>query len=230
MILVVGGTRGTGLLIVRLLERQNVPVRVLARDPANARRLLSSSVEVVKGDITHPHTLPPAIEGASHIIFTAGCRSGHPVGEAQIKATEYEGVRNTLAAARDVNFAGRFLYMTSSGVNARSIWSVALNMYKGNTLVWRRRAEDEIRASGLPYTIIRTGMLLNRPGGTQGIRLTQESLPLSPFHRIPRADVAEAFLAALDHPRAVRTTFEIVSDRNAPREPWSALMQSLKLD
>ena len=230
MILVIGGTRGTGYLIVRSLERQAVPVRVLARSPAHARGLFSLAVEVVGGDITQPHTLPPAIEGASHIIFTAGCRSGHPVGEAQIKATEYEGVRNTLAAARNVSFAGRFLYMTASGINARSFWTMCLNIYKGNTLVWRRRAEDQIRDSALPYTIIRTGMLLNRRGGTQGIRLTQESLPLSPFYTIARADVAEAFVAALDHPRTIRTTFEIAWARREPRQSWLALMQSLKQD
>jgi uncharacterized protein YbjT (DUF2867 family) len=230
MVLVIGGTSGTGSLIVRLLERHGVSVRVLARNPAAARSLFSSSVEVVTGDITQPRTLPPAIEGSSHIVFTAGCRSGHPVGEAQIKATEYEGVLNTLVAARNAGFGGQFLYMTSSGVNAPSFWSACLNLYKGNTLVWRRRAEDAIRGSGLPYTIIRTGVLLNRAGGAYGIRLTQEPLPLSPFYRIARADVAEVFLASLDHPRAIRTTFEIASDRRAPREAWSTLMQSLKPD
>src|SRR5262245_17029698 len=205
MVLVIGGTRGTGSLIVRLLERQRGTVRVLARNPASARLLFSPNVEVVAGDITQPHTLPRVIEGASHVIFTAGCRSGHPVGEAQIKATEYEGVRNTLAVARDVGFTGRFLYMTASGTAASSVWAMALNLYKRNTLVWRRRAEAEIRASILPYTIIRTGMLLNSAAGKHGIRLTQDSLPLSPFHTIPRADVAEVFTAALDHPRAKRT-------------------------
>src|SRR5262245_51229149 len=123
MVLVIGGTRGTGSMIVRLLERQKVPVRVLARDPANAIRLFSSSVEIIAGDITQPRTLSTAIKGSSHIVFTAGCRSGRPVGEAQIKATEYGGVLNTLKVAGDVGFAGRFLYMTSSGVNARSFWS-----------------------------------------------------------------------------------------------------------
>jgi len=230
MVLVIGGTRGTGSLIVRSLERQKVPVRVLARGRAKAVALFSSSVEVIAGDITQPHTLPHAIRGASHIVFTAGCRSGHPVGEAQIRTTEYEGVLNTLTAARDAGFDGRFLYMTSSGVHARSFWSISLNLYKGNTLVWRARAEAEIRASGLAYTIIRTGVLLNRAVGTHPIRLTQEPLPLSPFYRIARADVAEAFVAALDHPRTIRTTFEIAWARREPRQSWLALMQSLKQD
>src|SRR5262245_24274541 len=65
MVLVVGGTSGTGALIVRLLERQKVPVRVLARDRAKAAALFSSRVEVVAGDITQSHTLPAAIGGAS---------------------------------------------------------------------------------------------------------------------------------------------------------------------
>jgi hypothetical protein len=161
-------------------------------------------------------------------VFTAGCRSGRPVREEQIKATEYHGVVNTLSADHTAGFGGRFLYMTSSGISSHSFWSASLNLYKGNTLRWRGRAEDAIRTSGLPYTIIRAGMLLNRPPGTHAIRLTQKPLPLSPFYRIAREDVAEAFVTALDHPRGMRTTFEIVWDGRAPRESWVALMQNLQ--
>jgi len=229
MVLVIGGTRGTGSLIVHLLEQQQVPVRILARDRMKALKRFSSSVEIVAGNVTQARTLHPAIEGVSHIVFTAGCRSGHPAGEAQVRATEYGGVLNTLAAAREVGFAGRFLYMTASGIDTRSLFSICLNLYKGNTLVWRRRAEEHIRASGFRYTIIRTGVLLNRAAGTHGIRLTQEALPLSVFYRIARADVAEAFVAALDCPQTVRTTFEIIWDRRA-RAPWPALMHGLQQD
>jgi uncharacterized protein YbjT (DUF2867 family) len=231
MILVIGGTRGTGKIIVDLLERTGAAVRVLARNPDEARNQFpAANVEVVGGDITKSQSLPAGVAGASHIIFTAGCRSGHPVGERKIIATEYEGLRNTLHAASSAGFRGRFLYMTASGVHLRSFWTLSLNLYKGNTLVWRRRAEDEIRGSGLQYTIIRTGMLVNRAAGRHGIRLTQEGLPLSPFYRIARADVAEAFVAALDHPHAIRTTFEIVRDRSAPRQNWVALLDGLKSD
>jgi uncharacterized protein YbjT (DUF2867 family) len=88
-VLIIGGTRGTGLLIARLLERHRFPVRVLARNPDRARMVLASNVQVLRGDITKPETLPPAIEGVGHIIFTAGRRSGLPATDAQIKATEY---------------------------------------------------------------------------------------------------------------------------------------------
>ena len=168
--------------------------------------------------------------GVSHIVFTAGCRSGRPVRQSQIKATEFHGVLNTLAAAERSGFRGRFLYMTSSGVGSRSFWTFSLNVYKGNTLVWRARAEDAIRASELAYTIIRTGMLTNQPAGTRAIELTQRALPLSPRYRIARADVAAFFVAALDHPRASRATLEIIW--NGPPRPQrlAELMEQLVPD
>jgi uncharacterized protein YbjT (DUF2867 family) len=229
-VLVIGGTRGTGLLIARLLHRQGVPVRVLARDRTRAVTLFGRTVEAVSGDITKADTLPAAIDGARHIIFTAGCRSGFPVREPLVKTTEYHGVINTLEAARRGGFAGRFLYMTSSGVTIPSLFAVCLNLWKGNTLIWRRRVEDDIRASGLDYTIIRTGILLNRANGQRVIEVTQRPLPLSLRYRIARADVAEVFLAALEHPRATRATFEVVWGPRGRPEAFAGLLDRLAPD
>jgi hypothetical protein len=120
--------------------------------------------------------------------------------------------------------------MTSSGVTTRSFSTLFLNLYKGNTLVWRRRAEDEIRAGGLDYTIIRTGVLLNRSSGQRAIEVTQAALPLSLRYRIARADVAESFVAAIDHPRAIRTTFEVVWGRGKRRVAWPVLFERLRPD
>lgn len=229
-VLVIGGSRGTGLLIARLLHQGGVPVRVLARDRARALTLFDQAVDVVKGDLTKPDTLPAAMAGIRDVIFTAGCRSGYPVREATIKATEYQGVINALDAARQCGSQGRFLYMTASGITTSSLATACLNLWKGNTLVWRRRAEDEIRGSGLAYTIIRTGVLLNRPGGRHAIDVTQHPLPLSPRYRIARADVAEVFVAALDHPKTARATFEIVWGSGPPPSDCGTLLDRLEPD
>jgi hypothetical protein len=138
---------------------------------------------------------------------------------------------NTLKAAREVGFKERFLYMTSSGVTSRSFWAWALNVYKGNTLLWRRRAEESIRAADVDYTVIRAGFLLNRPGGQRAIVITQEDLPLSLLrYRIARADVAETFVAAMNHPRASRSTFEVVWGKGPRRENLSELLDRLQPD
>jgi uncharacterized protein YbjT (DUF2867 family) len=229
-VLVIGATRGTGRLVTEVLVRKGIPVRVLARDPARAAGELGPGVDVVRGDITSGATLIPAMTGITDVVFTAGVRSGRPSREAEIIATEHGGVINALAAARGARLAGRFIYMTSMGVSRRSLSSVFLNLFKGNTLVWRRRAEDAIRASGLSYAIVRAGFLLDRPAGTHALELTRGTLPLSPRYRIARADVAEALVTALDHPRARRATFEICWGKGPRREGWDALMESLKPD
>jgi uncharacterized protein YbjT (DUF2867 family) len=209
-VLVVGGTRGTGALIVERLLATGRRVRILARDPQRVSVAPSPAIDVIRGDITQPATLPACVQGATHIVFTAGVHSGRIASEALVKLTDYEGVRNTLAAARESGFSGRFVYLNSIGVTVPSLTAKLLNAFKRNTLVWRRRVEDEIKASGLDYTIIRVGFLSNQLSGTRAIRVSQRPLPLAPRYRIARADVAEVFVAALGHPRASRTTFDIV--------------------
>lgn len=226
-IVVIGGTRGTGRHIVQRLVEQGTPVRVVARRPERARRVLPASVEIVRGDLTRPGSLPPAMADARALIVTAGCRSGLPAREAHVRATEYDGIRNIIDSTRRAGFQGRLLYMTSSGVTRRSLATMVLNIYKGNTLRWRRRAEEEIRASGIDYTIVRAGFLLNARGGEHAIRVTQEALPLSVGFRIARTDVAEVFVTALDEPRASRATFDVVWEPGPRTELVSHSLRAL---
>lgn len=229
-VLVIGGTKGAGLLIARLLHGRGFQVRVLARNPARAAAELGASFEVIAGDLTEANTLPPAVADIDHIVFTAGAPSGRYAPEGLVKATDYQGVVDTLAAARQAGLPGRFVYLNSIGVAAPSLAGTLINLLKRNTLVWRRRVERDIRASGLDYTIIRVGFLLDRPGGQHAVLVGQDALPLAPRHRIARADVAEAFVEAIQHPSASRATFEIVWGKGPRRESWSALLETLKPD
>jgi uncharacterized protein YbjT (DUF2867 family) len=228
-VLVVGGTRGTGLLIANLLVRDGYRVRALARNPAQAALRLGSAVDVVPGDVTRPDTLTSAVKDLTHLIFTAGVAVG-PARQRLIVATEYQGVLNILAAARQAGFGGRFLYMTSIGVTNPSISATLLNLVKGNTLRWRKRAEDEIRTSGTDYTIIRAGFLLNSPGGKRAIEVGQQAHPLAPKYRIARADVAETFVQALNYRNTARTTFEVVWGKGPRQEQWDLLFGRLQPD
>jgi len=228
-VLVIGGTRGTGFQIVALLLKGGYRVRAMARDRDQAKRKLSAAVEVVGGDITKPDTLPDVIHDVDHIIFTAGVTK-RPAGERLIIATVYDGVKNTLTAARASGFVGRFLYMTAIGVTKSSLAATALNLVKRNTLHWRRRAEGEIRSSGFRYTIIRAGVLTNSPGGRRAIEVSQEDYPMAFGRRIGRADVAEAIVQALMYPGTERATFEVVWARGARREGWDVLFGRVKPD
>ena len=228
-VLVIGATRGTGTEIVSRLLRDGFTVRALARDEHRARTRFGERVEVIPGDVTRRETLVRAVRGAQHVIFTAGVTK-RPASERLIVSVEYEGVINTLDACNAGGMTGRFLYMTAIGVTRHSIASIALNLIKGRTLVWRRRAEERIRASGLDYTIIRCGVLTNAPPGRHAIEMGQRDYPLAPWYRIGRADAAEVFVQALQHPATRRTTFEAVWSRGRPQTDWNALFSRLRPD
>jgi uncharacterized protein YbjT (DUF2867 family) len=206
-------------------------VRVLARNPAAAARRLSPQTDIVHGDVTKKETLFAAFEGVSHVVFTAGVRSARFARQSVVKATEYEGVLNTIEAALARRFEGRFVYMTSIGVRRRSLFAAGLNMWKGNTILWRCRAEDAIRSSGLDYTIVRAAFLLNRPANRRAICVRQLESALTLHECIARADVAEALVAAVYHSDASRATFEIKWGRG-PRQQssWPELLNGLRHD
>jgi uncharacterized protein YbjT (DUF2867 family) len=229
-VLVIGGTRSTGFHAAQLLHHGGIPVRVLARDRSAASRRLGPGFDIVQGDITRPDTLPPALSGVDHVIFTAGVRSGRFAHQSVVKATEYEGVLHTLAAARAQNFRGRFVYMTSIGVRRQSLFVAALNLWKGGTITWRHLAEDAIRASGIDYTVVRAAFLLNRPAGQREIVVRQTESPLTFREAIGRADVAEALVEALYHRCASRATFEVKWENGPRTSHLSELFETLKPD
>jgi uncharacterized protein YbjT (DUF2867 family) len=148
-----------------------------------------------------------------------------------VRATEYEGVLSTIEAARAHDFEGRFVYMTSIGVTRPSLFATALNIWKGDTMLWRRRAEDAIRSSGFDYTIVRAAFLLDRPPNRRAIRVRQVESALTLHECVARADVAEALVAAVHHPDASRATFEVTWDRGPRQESsWSELLAGLRPD
>jgi uncharacterized protein YbjT (DUF2867 family) len=208
-ILVIGGTRGTGQFIARRLAETGHEVRVLARNPDRARALFSDSVEVVGGDVTDRDTLLPAVAGVEHLIFTAGV-THRPAAESLVKATVYDGVLNTIAAARESGFTGRFVLMGAVGTTRASMLSFLLNLIKGKTLHWRSKAEEALRASGLDYTIIHAGILVDGPVGERPIVVGQSNLPMRWRHRISRADAAEVIVRALFHPAARNASLDAV--------------------
>ncbi|HEV2129729.1 MAG TPA: SDR family oxidoreductase [Longimicrobiaceae bacterium] len=225
-VLVIGATRGTGYEIVQRLLREGYQVRVLARDGARACQRLGEAVEVVVGDVRRPETLPAAVNSVGAIILTAAVI--HRVaGQQAVRATVYEGTLNTLAAARHTRFTGRFLYMSALGTRRGSWLGFLLSRIKGNTLRWRRLAEEAIRLSGLDYTIIHAGILTNAPAGQRAIEISQHDYPLLPRYRISRGDVAEVFVQALRHPRTRNTTFDAVWTQGLPTHDWEALFGAL---
>jgi uncharacterized protein YbjT (DUF2867 family) len=224
---VTGATGGTGRLVVRRLLDEGHTVRALVRDRERAREAIVQNAEIVEGDVTRPESLGPAMEGVSHIVYTAGVTS-RTAGEEIVKATVHDGVLNMIEMARAADGRGRFVLMGAMGTTRGSPLSFGLNLLKGNTLRWRRRAEEALRRSGLDYTIVHAGILVDAESRSRGVLLGQPPRRMWPWTRISRADAAEVLVQALLHPEARNTTFDALWGGSSWN--WNELFAGLRPD
>lgn len=223
-ILVVGATGGTGKEVVRQAREAGYKLRALVRDADKARALLGSDVELVVGDVRTGAGVAAAVRGVDYVVSALGSNVRNDPSNTP-ERVDYGGVRDLVNAAASAKVK-HFVLVSSMGVTHDDH---PLNKMFGNILVWKRKGEEAVRASGVPYTIVRPGGLLDTPGGKAGIRAFQGD-DLKNNGRIPRADVAAVCLNALGNPRAASKTFEIVSGAEGSSVDWSGLFAGLTAD
>ena len=222
-VLVVGATGQTGQLIVNELVASGYEVRALVRDTAKARKTLGDKVELVVGDVKDPATLEAAFAGTDAVISAVGARAAK--GPDRPEAIDYQGVKNLVDAAVDAK-SRQFVLVSSRSVTQPDN---PLNKLFGNVLTWKLKGEDALRASGVPYTIVRPGGLINGAGGDQDI-LFEQGDPVRAETRITRADLARICVQALKYPEARNRTFETNAQPGAPVTDWRTKFASLKPD
>ena len=226
-IVVVAGASGrTGRLVLEQLRRDpRFAIRPMARDVAAARRAIGNDYAWVAADVTRPATLGPLMAGASLLIVTIGAtdRSGPNSPE----FVDYGGVKNLTDAARAAGVRQVVLESSMGVGSGGGLLGLVLNLLSGDALEWKAKGEAHLRASGVPYTIVRPGGLTADPGGQTGIALQQGDQGSG---RIPRADVAAVMIAALDNRDALRKTFEVISDEQAKKDAWRTGFSALRRD
>lgn len=226
IVLVAGATGRTGRLVLEQLRRDpRFAIRPMARDVAAARKNIGADYAWVAGDVTKPETLGPALAGVNLVLVTIGGteRSGPNSPE----FVDYGGVKNLTDAARAAGVRQLVLESSMGVGSGGGLLGMMLNLLSGDALKWKAKGEAHLRASGVPYTIVRPGGLTDDPGGQTGIALQQGD---EGSGRISRADVAAVMIAALDNPAALRKTFEVISDDQAKRDAWRAGFSALQRD
>lgn len=141
MILVAGGTGTLGTQIVRRLNSRGVGVRVLTR---NADRFAQQGplVDVVPGDVRNASSLQAAMRGATAVVSAV---HGFADRGSSPETVDHDGNRNLIRAARDAGVR-RFILMSVH----RASPNHPMSLHR-----MKHRAEQELRASGLEWTIIR---------------------------------------------------------------------------
>ncbi|HET7641561.1 MAG TPA: NmrA family NAD(P)-binding protein [Ktedonobacteraceae bacterium] len=135
MILVTGATSAVGKAVIKELLARKVLVRAFLRKPVDAAKLQAQGVEAFLGDMTKQASVAQALQGIESVYLIT------PVAEYLL---ETEGLW-----AQEGKKAGIRHLIKQSEIGADPQSLSPLLQYHG-------RAEDAIRTSGVPYTILRT--------------------------------------------------------------------------
>ena len=145
---VAGGTGFVGGGIAAELHRRGHRVVVLSHRGEPARGPLPDDIEIRRADVAQAATLEPALAGVDALVIALAFpnspmeapRKGFTFDEVDARGTE------RLAAAARAAGVGRLVYISGAGAapDADRHWFRA-----------KWRAEEAIRGSGIPSTIIR---------------------------------------------------------------------------
>jgi len=222
-VLVIGATGETGKLVVPRLVDAGYTVKAFVRDAVKGRKVLGRKVELVTGDITIPATITPALNGVDYVISAVGATAAS--GSNRPEKVDYEGIKNLADAAAAAGIK-QFVLVSSMGVTHEDH---SLNRFFGKVLIWKAQGEQALRDSGVPYTIVRPGGLINEPGGKVRVVAVQGD-PLLDNARIPRADLAQVCIEALQSPAAQNKTLEVFTEEGEPVADWDAFFAALEPD
>ncbi|HEY5730026.1 MAG TPA: NAD-dependent epimerase/dehydratase family protein [Anaerolineales bacterium] len=208
MILVTGATGFIGRVLVRQLTETGQRVRVLLRPSPRSPRLPKGvPVEVAVVGLDDERGLRAAMRGVDQIYHLASAAAQGRRGN--IFKTDIEGTRALAQVAKNADVE-RFVYLSHIGSDRASAFPV--HKVKGI-------AEEHIRKSGVPYTIIRSSVVFGPEDHFTStlstlIRATPGILPIPGDGRtllqpLWVEDLATCLVWALQNPDTVNQTYDI---------------------
>lgn len=202
-LLVVGATGTLGRQVVRHALDEGHEVRCIVRSFQRASFLREWGVELVRGDIVKPATLPPALDGIDAVVDAATARPTESVQE-----VDWQGKVN-LIQAMQASGTKRLIFF--SILNAEKYPHVPLMTVKHST-------EKFLGESGLDYTV------LSPCGFLQGL-IGQYAIPIlerqavwvmgeaAPIAYMDTQDIARFAIRALNAPETVGRRFPLAGTR-----------------
>lgn len=189
-----GATGATGTCLAEQAAAAGHQVTVVVRDPERLRVTGRDRMRIVTADVMDPAAIAAAVTGADAVLSAIGPHGTGPTTVSQdsvrsiIKAMQEAGVRRLLTVSgsivSDEGEGPVMRYLVKPLVRATMLRHVCADM---------RCAEDQVRRSGLLWTIMRPPRLTDKPP-TGRYRIAIESNLLRGY-TVSRADLAASMLA-----------------------------------
>lgn len=231
-VLVTGATGRTGSLVLQKLRQRADKFQGIgfARSPEKVKEIFGSTEDFYLGDIKDSSSLESALEGCDALVILTsavpqmksppepGQRPEFDFAEGEFpEAVDWLGQKNQIDAAKKAQVQKVVLVGSMGGTDPNHMLNRIGN---GNILVWKRKAEQYLIDSGIDYTIIHPGGLINEPGGKRELIVGKnDTLSKNPPEgippHIPREDVAEVVIQALTESNATNKAFDIIAKPEA---------------
>ncbi|BAQ65203.1 SDR family oxidoreductase [Geminocystis sp. NIES-3709] len=227
-VLVTGATGRTGSLVVKKLQSDDYGWQVIsfARSKSKAEEIFTNTENFIFGNILSLEDVSIALQGCQSLIILTSAvpKMITPPSEGKPPEFNFEengkpeevdwlGQKNQIDAGKKAGVEHIILVGSMGGTNENH----PLNrLGKGNILIWKRKAEQYLIDSGIDYTIIRAGGLLDKPDGKRELLVGKDDeFITSPIDgiptSIPRGDVANMVIQALNSPFARNKAFDLIS-------------------
>jgi NADH dehydrogenase len=188
-IAVAGGSGFVGGAIAAELHRRGERVVILShREAELARGPLPDSVQVRQADVTSSVSLRDALSGVDALVISLAFRNSpmeKPGRGRTFMDVDAAGTERLVAAAAEAG-VGRLVYLSGAGAapDAKRVWFRA-----------KARAEAAVRASGLPFTIIRPTWIYGpRDAALNRFIGFARALPVVPLTNLGRQPMAPVFI------------------------------------
>jgi nucleoside-diphosphate-sugar epimerase len=213
-VVVAGGHGKIGLRLLRLLASGGHRARGIIRKPEQEANLRDAGAEAIVLDLENaePDEAARAIEGADAAVFAAGAGPGS---EPERKWTVDYGAAAKLIEACKQDGIARYVIVSSVGADdPEAAGEGGFRIY----LEAKHKADEELIASGLDYTVVRPHGLTDDPG-TGRVQIGQKL----ERGEVPRDDVAAVLLACLEHDNTIGKAFELKSGDTPIEEAVAAI-------
>lgn len=150
-ILVVGGTGYLGGKVINHLLSRGAKVSALVREGSGTKELETKGVQIIRGDLSKPETLLPALKNIDAVISTAIGYSNRKKGD-NLKNVDDIGNRNLVDAVKQAN-------------TPRFVFTSVLNVHQAESVphFWQKKLiEDYMDQKGVPYVALRPGAFLDQ--------------------------------------------------------------------
>ncbi|KAJ0639914.1 putative NAD(P)-binding domain, NAD(P)-binding domain superfamily, protein [Helianthus annuus] len=245
LVFVAGATGKVGSRTVRELLKLGFNVRAGVRSTQRAEPLVKSvqqmklddalsdgsqpieKLQLVECDLEKPEQIKPALANASTVICCIGASEKEIFDVTGPYRIDFLATKNLIDAAAAAK-AKHFFLVTSLGTNKFGFPAAVLNLFWG-VLCWKRKAEEALLASGIPYTIVRPGGM-ERP--TDSFKETH-NLTLSPGDTlfgglVSNLQVAELLAFMAKNPNlSYCKVLEVVAETTAPLTPMGDLLTKI---